>query len=41
MDYGTYIGCLQEHAEVPYIVFEACRSREELLEARDTVQKYL
>ena len=41
LDYGTYIRCLQEHDEVPYIVFEACGSREELLEARDTVQKYL
>ena len=41
LDYPTYIGALQEWAQVPYFVFEYYRSRDDLLKARDIVRACL
>ena len=41
LDYPTYIGALQEWAQVPYFVFEYYRSREDLIRARDIVRACL
>ena len=41
LDYPTYIGALQEWAQVPYFVLEYYRNRDDLLKARDTVRACL
>ena len=41
LDYQTYIGALQEWAQVPYFVFEYYKNRKEMLKARDIVQACL
>ena len=41
LDYQTYIGALQEWAQVPYFVLEYYRNRDDLLNARDTVRACL
>ena len=41
LDYPTYIGALQEWAQVPYFVFEYYRSRDDMLKARDIVRACL
>ena len=41
LDYPTYIGALQEWAQVPYFVFEYYKNRKEMLKARDIVQACL
>jgi sugar phosphate isomerase/epimerase len=41
LDYPTYIRSLQAYCNVPYLVFEYYRSREQLLTARDIVNSCL
>ena len=41
LDYPTYIRCLQDYTNVPYLVFEYYRSRDDLLKARDIVNDCL
>ena len=41
LDYPTYIGALQEWAQVPYFVLEYYRSCEDLMRARDIVRACL
>ena len=41
LDYQTYIGALQEWAQVPYFVLEYYRNRDDLLKARDVVRACL
>ena len=41
LDYPTYIGALQEWAQVPYFVLEYYKSREDMLKARDIVRACL
>lgn len=41
LDYDAYIGCLREYTSVAYFVLEYYKEREDLLQARDFVQKYL
>ena len=41
LDYPTYVRCLHEYTNVPYLVFEYYRSRDDLLKARDIVDECL
>jgi len=41
LDYETYIGCLKEYCNVPYLVLEYYKTRDEMLRARDIILRYL
>ena len=41
LDYPTYIRCLNEYCNVPYLVLEYYKDRDDMLRARDIILQYL
>ena len=41
LDYATYIRCLKEYCEIPYLVLEYYKTREDMLRARDIILQYM